>query len=224
MLRPFWRCCFRLLYHELAFSYDLVSRLVSLGHWRGWQRAALDLLPPPDAGAVLELAHGTGDLQQDLLGRGYRALGIDLSPNMGRLAQQKLTRARLPARLVRGDARRLPFADAAFCAVVCAFPTAFITSRQALAEAARILMPTGCAVIVLSGRLHGAGLAKRLIRCLYRLSGQSDAPLDADAVRELFASPRWEASSQLVKVGNSSAQIVILKPIAPMLPLESNGE
>ncbi|MCZ7544410.1 MAG: hypothetical protein M5R40_13175 [Anaerolineae bacterium] len=34
---------FRLLYNELAFTYDLVSRVVSLGQWRAWQRAAFSL-------------------------------------------------------------------------------------------------------------------------------------------------------------------------------------
>jgi hypothetical protein len=45
---------FRLLYNEMAFTYDAVSAVVSLGEWRSWQRAALNFLPPlsaPRAGA-----------------------------------------------------------------------------------------------------------------------------------------------------------------------------
>jgi len=30
------------LYHEFAWAYDVVSWLVSLGHWAGWRRIALD--------------------------------------------------------------------------------------------------------------------------------------------------------------------------------------
>ena len=35
---------FRLLYHELAWSYDLVAWLVSCGQWQNWGRAALPYL------------------------------------------------------------------------------------------------------------------------------------------------------------------------------------
>ncbi len=216
MLRRFWRCFFSLLYHELAFTYDSVSRLASLGHWRAWQRATLGFLPPPDAGALLELAHGTGDLQLDLLGKGYRTVGLDLSPNMGRLAQRKLSRSYLQAQFLRGNALRLPFADAAFAAIVCTFPTAFIVSEQALAELTRVLKPEGCAVIALAGQLHGKGPASQLIRLLYRLSGQGDAPLEESAIRAQFASPGLEVASHIIAIGSSSAQIVTLGRVPPL--------
>ncbi|MCB9446672.1 MAG: class I SAM-dependent methyltransferase, partial [Ardenticatenaceae bacterium] len=39
---------FRLLYNELAWTYDAVSWLVSLGDWRSWQQAALPFVLGPD--------------------------------------------------------------------------------------------------------------------------------------------------------------------------------
>ena len=141
---------FRLLYHECAFSYDFISFAVSLGHWRRWQRAALRFLP--ENGAVLELAHGTGQTQLDLLRAGYRCVGIDLSPNMGRLARRKLQRAGVSGDLTRGDALSLPCADASFSAIICAFPTAFIFDPACLNEMFRVLENGGIAVVVLSRR------------------------------------------------------------------------
>ena len=134
---------FRLLYNELAFTYDAVSRLVSLGHWRGWQRCALRYLPAPEEGIVLELAHGTGDLQIDLQRHGYETVAFDLSSAMGRLARRKLQRTRLRADIVRADALRLPYRSGSFAAAVCTFPTSFVFCEQVLAELARVLRPPG---------------------------------------------------------------------------------
>ena len=65
---------FRLLYNEMAFTYDVVSTVVSLGEWRCWQRAALSYLEATPDDALLELAHGTGNLQLDLLEAGYQTI------------------------------------------------------------------------------------------------------------------------------------------------------
>ncbi|PJF35259.1 MAG: class I SAM-dependent methyltransferase, partial [Candidatus Thermofonsia Clade 1 bacterium] len=116
---------FRLLYNELAFTYDAVSVIVSLGEWQAWQRAALNFLPP-HAAPVLELAHGTGNLQRALHAAGIRSLAIDLSPHMSRLAARKLRRAKAPVRLIRARAEQLPFRAQAFPAAISTFPTAFI--------------------------------------------------------------------------------------------------
>ena len=101
---------FRLLYREMAFTYNWVSWIVSLGQWRCWQRATLDYLPPPDSGPILELAHGTGDLQLDLRASGYVSIGYDISAQMGQIAHRKLRQA--DPQLVRGYAQQLPFAGA----------------------------------------------------------------------------------------------------------------
>ena len=67
---------FRLLYQELALTYDVVSWLVSLGQWRQWQLAGLGYLKGE---RVLELAHGPGHMLVSLLEQGYRITGLDLS-------------------------------------------------------------------------------------------------------------------------------------------------
>src|SRR2546422_10661581 len=78
------------LYTHFAFAYDAAVQLVSLGEWREWGRVAIAFIP---AGAhVLEIAHGPGHLQQELRERGFRAIGIDRSIQMGALAGRRLTR------------------------------------------------------------------------------------------------------------------------------------
>src|SRR5215475_13402797 len=120
-MTPYWRLVkfgFRLLYNEMAFTYDLVSWGVSMGEWRSWQRAALHHLNVKPGDCVLEIAHGTGNLQIDLRHAGLDSIGYDLSPFMGKIARAKLLQHKITPKLVRGHAQALPFADQWFPAVV----------------------------------------------------------------------------------------------------------
>src|SRR5215510_11112699 len=96
---PLVKFGFRLLYNELAFTYDSVSWIVSLGEWRSWQRAALKHLNVSHGATVLEIAHGTGNMQIDLRTAGLLSVGVDFSPYMGRIASRKLARNRIAFRL-----------------------------------------------------------------------------------------------------------------------------
>ncbi len=50
------RVGFRLLYHEMSWTYDIVSHVVSLGQWGAWRRACLPFIVGP---RVLELGYRT---------------------------------------------------------------------------------------------------------------------------------------------------------------------
>ncbi len=168
---------FRLLYHEMAFSYDWVSQFVSLGDWRLWQESALEFLPEADDGWILELAQGTGNLQIKLKQRGYRTIGYDYSAQMGRIAGKKLLRHNLDPLLVRGMGQALPFADGHFRAIVCTFPTDFIIAPTTLREIERVLCTEGVIAIVINGTLKHSGIITRFIEWLYRITGQRKSRL-----------------------------------------------
>lgn len=163
---------FRLLYNELAFTYDLVSYIVSLGDWRCWQQSGLAYLPESREGLILELAHGTGNLQIDLHARGCRTIGYDLSSAMGRIASNKLKHRRISARLVRGKAQQLPFSSERFSTVITTFPTDFIASPDTLHEIYRVLRSDGQLIIVPSAILTGSGVFARFLEWLYQITGQ----------------------------------------------------
>jgi len=164
------RLGFRLLYNELAFTYDWVSWGTSLGQWRAWQRRALPRLP---RGRVLEMAHGTGDTLLDLAQAGFAPVGLDLSPAMSRIARRKLARRGLAVPQVRGRAQALPFAAGAFPAIVALFPTEYIVDPAALAEFARVLQPGGRVVFVPTARITGGRWLQRLAAWLFAVTGQS---------------------------------------------------
>ncbi len=163
---------FRLLYNEMAFTYDAVSWIVSLGEWRSWQRAALKHLNVLPGAPVLELAHGTANLQMDLRAAGYDSIGYDLSRAMGRIARRKLRRAGIVPKLVSGYAQALPFGAEQFAAIVCTFPTDFIIDPATIREAHRILKVGGRLVFVPNGAFSGRGLAKDGLEAVYRATGQ----------------------------------------------------
>lgn len=175
LARAWWRLVrfgFRLLYNELAFTYDIVAWIVSLGEWTRWQRTALNHLTAPPGATVLELAHGTGDLQVALRAAAYRTVALDLSPAMGRIARRKLRRRSVPAPLVRGRGEGLPFADSQFPAVISTFPTEFIFAPDTLTEVYRVLAPGGRLIVVLNGLLTQGNAARQAIEAAYRVTGQ----------------------------------------------------
>jgi ubiquinone/menaquinone biosynthesis C-methylase UbiE len=201
---------FHLLYHQLAWTYDLVSVVVSLGAWRDWTRTALTHLPPPEAGPLLELAHGTGNLQLDLRARGYWCVGYDLSPQMGRIAGAKLRAAGHALRLLRGRAQALPFAAGTFSAIVCTFPTSFIFEADTLREVARVLRTDAPLVVVLGAQLIGTGPLVQGIEWLYRITGQrKETPQALDAIQAHMATHGLRVQIVQTDVRNSRVLLLV---------------
>jgi ubiquinone/menaquinone biosynthesis C-methylase UbiE len=196
---------FHLLYNECAFLYDRVSSFVSFGSWRAWQRTAFEYLPSPKTGRVLELAHGTGDMQLDLRDGGYHSIGLDLSPHMGRITQRKLNGH---ARLVQGKGQMLPFVDGTFAAVVSTFPTPFIVEPATLAEVRRVLKPGGTMVVVLNGTLTGSGLGTRFLEGLYRITGQRGDDR-SERLSTYFEDAAWDVQVIEHHLSNSRATLVV---------------
>lgn len=174
--RTWWklvRLGFRLLYNEMAWTYDLVSWLASLGEWRNWQRAGLSFVRGQ---RVLEIAHGPGHMLLVLARAGHTVTGLDLSAAMGRIAGRRLHKAGLNVPLVRGRVQAPPFADRSFDTVYCTFPTIFIAEPATLAAVYRILVEGGRFIIVPEGHLTGSGLLHRFINWLYIITGQRKGP------------------------------------------------
>jgi ubiquinone/menaquinone biosynthesis C-methylase UbiE len=175
LLRSGMRIFYKLLYHRMAWTYDLVAAVVSTGHWREWVYAVQPYLDGP---RLLELGHGPGHLQALLLGQPERypgVLGLDRSPQMGRMALGRLRRAGLAPKLANAQAQRLPFASASFDQAVATFPTEYIVDPLTLAEVWRVLAPGGRLVVLPLAYITGRRLPERLAAGLFRLTGQAPA-------------------------------------------------
>jgi len=172
---PHWfiKLGFHLLYHQMAWTYDLVAWVVSFGQWAQWRRLALQFVQP---GPILELAYGTGGLFVDMHKAGHHPVGVDLSPYMARLARQRLQRQNLPIRLNRAKAQSLPFPSGTFANVVATFPTNYIFDGPTLAEVYRVLTPAGRLIIVVEGQLQGPWPIRPFINWLYKITDQHNFP------------------------------------------------
>lgn len=147
----------RRLFTRIAGRYDLLNRALTFGIDLSWRRRALAMLEAPTR--VLDLATGTGDLALGLARRFPHAqvTGLDLTPAMLEIARRRIARADCAARvtLMEGDATRLPFPDASFDTVTCAFGFRnFPDPVAALAEAARVLVPGGTLLVLEFFRLE----------------------------------------------------------------------
>lgn len=216
-MATFWmnlvRFGFRLLYNEMAFTYDAVSKVVSLGAWPCWQRAALKHLNARHGERVLELAHGTGDLQLDLFAAGYKPVGYDLSPYMGRIARRKLQNRQLQSILIRGKAQQLPFISGVFASVISTFPTDFITAPDTLREVHRVLQAQGHFVIVPNAVFTGDSASEAILERLYQITGQrsSDPEAGMQSFIAFFNGFGFEARITQETCPNSVAQIIIAR-------------
>lgn len=182
---------FRLLYNEMAWTYDIVSWLVSLGEWRNWQEAAL---PFVHGQRVLEIAHGPGHMLLALAHPERSVFGLDASPTMGRLAVRRIARVSLPVALVRGQVQKLPFPAQIFDTVFSTFPTEFMSEKKTMEAVYRVLRAGGRYVIVPEGHLTGDGLVERFIAWLFTVTGQRDGVFAVDDEATWPAhSPRWQS-------------------------------
>jgi len=127
-------------FDEIARDYDRMNHLMTAGLDRCWRKSAVQGLH----GKVLDVACGTGDMAVELLRQGCSVTGVDLSKEMLAIAKRKAPQAEY--RLA--DVERLPFGDASFDAVTCAFGVRnFVHLDQSLGEMLRVLKPGGRMVI-----------------------------------------------------------------------------
>jgi ubiquinone/menaquinone biosynthesis C-methylase UbiE len=203
---------FGLLYNQMAWSYDLVSWLVSRGQWRSWQRAALPYL---QGETILELAHGPGHMLLALNEAGHRVVGLDLSPFMGRLAARRAGDAQDRVSLVRGDGQSLPFLSHSFDGVLSTFPTEFLARPATIDGIYRVLKPGGRLVVVPQARLTGGSVLVRFIEWLYAITGQRPDVAMADpegfwqVIGDRFRAPGFTLTFHEVRLEISQVTVVV---------------
>lgn len=128
-------------FDTIARTYDRLNRLMTLGLDRCWRKRALRGVQ----GNVLDVACGTGDMAVSLVERGCTVTGVDISEEMLAIARQKAPMVTF----MIADAEHLPFPDASFDAVTCAFGVRnFVHLEQGLNEMLRVLKPGGQLVIL----------------------------------------------------------------------------
>ena len=192
------RLAFYILYHPLAWAYDWVADLVSLGQWKRWIQ---EVIPYVEGGRILELGHGPGHLQRFLLDRGLFPFGVDESSPMGRLAHGNLRRlGYTQIGLVRGLAQFLPFPADTFTTVVATFPAEYIFDPRTLSEVRRVLLKNGKLVILLSAWPNKHSLPGHFFAWLFRVTAQSAQPSQGleSQLRQPFEQAGWTVNIEFL--------------------------
>jgi ubiquinone/menaquinone biosynthesis C-methylase UbiE len=169
------------LYDELAWAYDLVSWLVSLGQWSKVRRKSLDYVSGPN---VLEIGFGTGELLMAMKDRYDFVCGLEFSPAMQRITARKMRRRKLPVPRVMAKAQQMPFANSSFDTIVSTFPAGYILFPQTMSEAYRLLSDASPGSELSAGRLVIAGASLHINSPLVR---QKMKQILGEAPADVFA-------------------------------------
>ena len=133
--------------------------------WMAWARAAghdaywyyrdafFALVPPPRR-VTLEIGCGEGRVCRDLVARGHRVIGLDISPTLAALAAH----ADRASRYLVADGATLPFRSGAFDLVVAYNSLMDVDDMPAVVlEMARVLRPDGRLCVCITHPLKDAG-------------------------------------------------------------------
>ncbi len=161
------------MFARISRRYDLLNTIMTGGMHYVWRRRATRLAVGDLSGLALDIATGTGDFAFDLARKTSvsHVVGLDYTPEMLSIAARKARRQGIAdlLTLTVGDAHALPFPDDSFICTTVGFGIRnFIDVPQALAEMARVVVPSGRVVILEIVRIDGRGLLSKLLPILFR--------------------------------------------------------
>lgn len=134
------------MFDGIAARYDLLNHLLSMGIDKGWRRKAIREVAAINPKTILDVATGTGDLAIAAAKKlpDAQITGVDISVGMLEVGRKKMAAQGLNITMLEGDSERLPFADASFDAVMCAYGVRNFENLEAgLRDMARVLRPGG---------------------------------------------------------------------------------
>ena len=139
------------IFDQISKKYDKINRVLSLGQDTRWRKKVAKNLPLKPHLDILDLATGTADQLLALFHSKVsikRAVGIDLSKEMLKIGREKI--AAFPkAKLIHGDAQKIPFEDSTFDATTFSFGIRNVEDPLvSLKEIYRVLKPTGRCLIL----------------------------------------------------------------------------
>ena len=137
------------MFDAIAGRYDFLNHLLSAGIDKRWRRRAIRSLELTGRERGWDLCTGTADLAiaaAEAQPSAAHVVGIDFAGAMLRVGQHKLARSGMDGHiaLVRGDATRIPLANASVDAVTIAFGIRNVErTADACEEIHRVLKPGG---------------------------------------------------------------------------------
>ncbi len=171
------------IYDDRAATYDRsigITERMLLGQYRKTFGSLLH-------GETIEVAVGSGLNIPYYSPHVTRAVGVDLSMEMLRLAREPAARLHVPFAFVQADAEALPFADATFDTVAISLALCTIPNpRAALLELARVCRADGRIVLL----EHVRSTARPLAVAQHLLSPLNERAVGCHLDRDTFGLAR----------------------------------
>lgn len=137
------------VFESIAPSYDKMNSVISFRMHKRWRRFAMEKMDVQSGQTALDVCCGTCDWTISIaekVGDGGKVIGLDFSPNMLRIGQQKVQEAGLGQRveLVEGNAMELPYEDNSFDYATIGFALRNVPDpKRVLQEMRRVVKPGG---------------------------------------------------------------------------------
>jgi demethylmenaquinone methyltransferase/2-methoxy-6-polyprenyl-1,4-benzoquinol methylase len=140
------------MFNDIAPTYDMLNRIISLGFDVRWRARAIGLLEEKRGGRILDIAAGSGDLSFDAFRLDPEVVvSTDFATNMLSILREKGEKIahRPPHHLLACDALALPFPAESFDVTMVAFGIRNFSDRlRSLTEMHRVLRPGGITMIL----------------------------------------------------------------------------
>ena len=157
-------------YDEYASSYDKTLDFLNSFEGEVLQR----MLRGVRGGKILDVGCGTGRLIRQLLDRGAEIVGLDISPEMLKIARKKFKKTTF----IEGNIENMPFPDDNFNIVIASFVIVHLKDlRKAFDEVYRVLKPGGIFIVTninqrKSPKLKGSFEKEIVIKSFYHIPEQ----------------------------------------------------
>ncbi|MDP2212167.1 MAG: bifunctional demethylmenaquinone methyltransferase/2-methoxy-6-polyprenyl-1,4-benzoquinol methylase UbiE [Candidatus Aquicultor sp.] len=137
----------RTMFDAVSGRYDLLNRILTLGRDRRWRKLAAASAEVSAGSVVLDACCGTADLALAINAEtGARVVGVDFSPDMLKIAKEKIVRAGKGDAIsfIEASVDDIPFDDDSFDAVTVGWGLRNTPDYQAvLEEFYRVVRPGG---------------------------------------------------------------------------------
>ena len=132
------------VFSDVAFNYDFMNDIMSLGAHRLWKKIFIDLVNPLNDDIIIDVGSGSGDLVLEIQKKNLNANIdiVDLNEKMLNEGKKRIKKGNV--NFYKQNAENLGFANNYYDKYVIAFCLRNITDiDQSLREAFRILKPGG---------------------------------------------------------------------------------
>ncbi len=135
------------MFDNIAFRYDFLNSLLSLGIHKGWRRKCIKRIASKNPKYILDVATGTADFAIEAITLSpVSVIGIDISEGMMKFGREKITKLSLDKKITLkyGDAETCDLPSNSMDAITIGFGVRnFENLEKGLTNILRILKPGG---------------------------------------------------------------------------------